>query len=68
MQQLLDQSIISEPNVDIYRDLGLERPNLDLISEQFLEKVNEITEKDLAITLLEKLLKGQVKAYQNEYC
>lgn len=38
MQQLLDQSIISEPNVDIYRDLGLERPNLDLISEQFLEK------------------------------
>ncbi|MFR0532325.1 type I restriction endonuclease subunit R [Limosilactobacillus reuteri subsp. suis] len=64
MQQLLDQSIISEPNVDIYRDLGLERPNLDLISEQFLEKVNEITEKDLAITLLEKLLKGQVKAYQ----
>ena len=64
IQQLLDQSIISEPNVDIYRDLGLERPNLDLISEQFLEKVNEITEKDLAITLLEKLLKGQVKAYQ----
>ncbi|WP_295731064.1 type I restriction endonuclease subunit R [uncultured Limosilactobacillus sp.] len=64
MQQLLDQSIISEPNVDIYRDLGLERPNLDLISDQFLKKVNEIEEKDVAVALLEKLLKGQVKAYQ----
>lgn len=64
MQQLLDQSIVSEPHVDIYHDLGLERPNLDLISDQFLQKVNEITEKDIAVALLEKLLKGQVKAYQ----
>ncbi|WP_270334615.1 type I restriction endonuclease subunit R [Ligilactobacillus acidipiscis] len=64
MSQLLDQSIISEPDVDIYRDLGLERPALDLISDKFLQQVGEMQEKDVAIVLLEKLLKGKVKAMQ----
>lgn len=62
MQQLLDQSIITEPNVDIYSELGLERQNLDLISDEFLQKISKMPEQDVAITLLEKLLKGKVKA------
>lgn len=61
MQQLLDQSIISEPNVDIYSELGIERQSIDLISDKFLKKVKSMPEKDIAIGLLEKLLKGKVK-------
>lgn len=62
MQQLLDQSIISEANVDIYNELGLERQNIDLISDEFLQKINDMPEKNIAIRLLEKLLKGKIKA------
>lgn len=62
MQQLLDQSIISEPTVDIYKDLGLERPNLDLISDKFLDQVGNMQEQNTAIALLAKLLRGKVKA------
>lgn len=62
MQQLLDQSIISEPNVDIYDELGLKRQSIDLISDEFLQKVSNMPEQDVAITLLEKLLKGKIKA------
>lgn len=62
MQQLLDQSIISEPNVDIYNQLGIERQSIDLISDEFLQHVNNMQEKDVAIALLEKLLKGKIKA------
>ena len=62
MQQLLDQSIISEPNVDLYDELGIKRQNIDLISDKFLQKVDKMPEKDVAITLLEKLLKGKIKA------
>ena len=29
MQQLLDQSIISEPNVNIYDELGIKKQNID---------------------------------------
>lgn len=59
--QLIDQSIITEPEVDIYKDLGLERPSLDLISDEFLQKVSEMEEKDLAINILEKILRAKVK-------
>lgn len=62
MQQLLDQSIISEPNVDIYNQLGIGRQSIDLISDEFLQHVNNMQEKDVAIALLEKLLKGKIKA------
>ncbi len=64
MQQLIDQSIISEPDVDIYRDLGLERQNLDLLSDKFLDQVDNLEEKDVAIALLEKILKDKIKAMQ----
>ena len=66
MQQLLDQSIISEPDVDIYRDLGLERQNLDLISDRFLQQVDGLEEKDVAIALLERLLQDKIKAMQKK--
>lgn len=46
MQQLLDQSIISEPNVDIYNELGIKRQSIDLISDEFLQKVNSMPEQD----------------------
>ncbi|WP_283577303.1 type I restriction endonuclease subunit R [Ligilactobacillus aviarius] len=62
MQQLLDQSIISEPNIDLYDELGIKRQNIDLISDEFLQKVDKMPEKDVAIILLEKLLKGKIKA------
>ena len=62
MQQLLDQSIISEPNVDIYNELGIKKQSIDLISDEFLQKVKAMPEQDIAITLLEKLLKGKIKA------
>ncbi|WEV40696.1 type I restriction endonuclease subunit R [Lactobacillus sp. ESL0681] len=64
MNQLLDQSIISEPEVDLYKAMGIDRPNLDLISDKFLKQVEEMPEQDVAIALLEKILKGKVKAMQ----
>ena len=62
MQQLLDQSIISEPDVDIYSELGIERQSIDLISDKFLQYVSDMPEQNVAIVLLEKLLKGKIKA------
>ncbi|WP_125771135.1 type I restriction endonuclease subunit R [Companilactobacillus furfuricola] len=62
MRQFLDQSIISEPHVDIYKDLGLERPNLDVISDQFLSQVENMQETNTAIALLTRLLEGKVKS------
>lgn len=62
MRQLLDKSIIPGEVVDLYKDLGLARPELDLLSDEFLDEVQNMPQKNLALDLLERLLKGQVKA------
>ncbi len=47
MQQLLDQSIIAEPNVDIYKELGIKRQSIDLISDEFLQKIIKMPVNDV---------------------
>lgn len=66
VNQYINQSIITEPYVDIYKELGLERQNLDVISDAFLKKMQEMPQQDIAITILEKLLEGKIKAYQRK--
>ncbi|WP_413769151.1 type I restriction enzyme endonuclease domain-containing protein, partial [Vibrio vulnificus] len=41
---------------------GLDKPNIGLLSEEFLEDVKNMKEKNLAVELLEKLLRDEVKA------
>jgi type I restriction enzyme R subunit len=41
---------------------GLERPNIGLLSDEFLEDVRRMEKKNLAVELLERLLKGKIKA------
>lgn len=62
IQQMIDQSIISEPNVDIYNQLGINKKSIDLISDDFLGRMSTMEEKDMAVILLEKVLKGKVKS------
>ncbi|GAK86890.1 type I restriction-modification system restriction subunit R [Vibrio ponticus] len=42
--------------------VGLDKPNIGLLSEEFLEDVKNMKEKNLAVELLEKLLRDEVKA------
>jgi type I restriction enzyme R subunit len=61
IRQLISKSIISEEVVDILEVLGLKRPNLAVLSDEFLEEVKKIKFKNLAVELLKRLLKGKVK-------
>lgn len=62
MRQLLDQSIIPGEVVDLYEELGLDRPDLNLLSDEFLADVEKMPQKNTALNLLERLLKGQIKS------
>lgn len=66
LQQLVSQSIISEDVVDIYDSLGLENPDISILSDQFLEDVRELPQKNVAVELLDRLLKGKVRAFQKQ--
>lgn len=64
LKQLLSKSVVSEGVVDIYESLGLEKPDLSILSDEFLAEVRALPQKNVAVTLLERLLRGKVKSIQ----
>ncbi|MBP0723934.1 type I restriction endonuclease subunit R [Bacillus sp. RG28] len=64
INQLISKSVISEDVIDIYKELGLENPDISILSDQFLEDVRALPQKNLAVELLNRLLNGKVKSVQ----
>lgn len=62
LNQLLSKSVISEEVVDILEAVGLQKPNIAILSNEFLEHVKGLKQKNLAVELLRRLLQGKVKA------
>lgn len=62
LRQILDNAITSDGVADIFALAGLEKPNLSLLSDEFLEDVRRMPSRNLAVELLEKLLRDQIKA------
>ncbi|MGF1758954.1 type I restriction endonuclease subunit R [Photobacterium sagamiensis] len=62
LKQILDNAVIANGVDDIFNMVGLDKPNIGLLSEEFLEDVRNMKEKNLAVELLEKLLRDEVKA------
>ncbi|GEM76161.1 type I restriction endonuclease subunit R [Vibrio sagamiensis] len=62
LKQILDNAIIADGVDDIFSMVGLDKPNIGLLSDEFLEDVKNLKEKNLAVELLEKLLRDEVKA------
>ena len=48
--------------IDIFSAVGLDKPNIALLSDEFLEEVRGLPQKNLAVELLKRLLAGKVKA------
>ncbi len=62
LKQIIDNAIIAEGVDDIFQLVGLDKPNVGLLSPEFLEDVARLKEKNLAVNLLERLLRDEVKA------
>ncbi len=62
VRQLINQAVVSESVVDIFDAVGLEKPNIGLLDEEFLAQVQNLPEKNLAVELLERLLEGEIKS------
>lgn len=62
LKQILDNAIVAEGVADIFALAGLDKPNIGLLSDEFLEDVRQMKTKNLAVELLEKLLRDEIKA------
>jgi type I restriction enzyme R subunit len=62
IRQIIGQAVVSESVVDIFDAVGLDKPNIGLLDEEFLSQVKNLPEKNLAVELLERLLEGEIKS------
>ena len=62
IRQIISQAVVSERVVDIFDAVGLDKPNIGLLDDEFLAQVQKLPEKNLAVELLERLLQGEIKS------
>jgi type I restriction enzyme R subunit len=62
IKQIIDSAVVSERVVDIFDAVGLEKPNIGLLDDEFLAQVRNLPERNLAVELLERLLEGEIKS------
>ena len=61
IRQLLSRAVMADGILDVFQTAGFDRPDLSVLSEEFLAHVNEAKEKNLAIETLRRLLAGEIK-------
>lgn len=59
---IVSKAIATDKPIDIFEQAGLEKPNLSLVDERFLEKIRAMKHKDLAAELLRRLIEGEIKS------
>jgi len=61
IRQIVTQAVESTEVVDIFEAAGIQRPDISLLSEEFLQEVKEMKHKNLGIELLKKILNDEIK-------
>lgn len=61
IRQIISKAVVSEGIVDICAAAGLKKPDLSILSDEFLDEVRGMPQKNLAVELLRKLLSGEIK-------
>ena len=60
VRQIVSRAVASEGVMDIFAAAGLEKPDISVLSEEFLAEVQEMPQRNLAVELLQKLLRGEL--------
>jgi type I restriction enzyme R subunit len=66
LRQIVSRAVVSDEVLDIFDTVGLKKPNIGILSEEFLDEVRLMPQKNLAVELLERLLKMEIKTRFSE--
>ncbi len=67
IRQIISRAVASDAVVDIFAAAGLKKPDISILSEQFLAEVRGMPQKNLAVELLRKLLGGEIKLRSRKF-
>jgi type I restriction enzyme R subunit len=61
VRQIVSRAVVSEGVVDIFAAAGLKKPDISILSDEFLVEVRDMPQRNLAAELLRKLLNGEIQ-------
>jgi type I restriction enzyme R subunit len=61
IRQIIGSALVSDEVVDIFQAVGLDKPNIGILDDAFLNEVRNLPERNLAVELLERLLEGEIR-------
>ena len=61
IRQIVARAIVSDEVIDIFAAAGLKKPDISILSDEFLAEVRGLPQPNLAVELLRKLLLGEIK-------
>ncbi len=61
LKQIISEAVMSKGVIDIFKSLNMDKPEISVLSEEFLASVQKIEYKNLAFEALRKLLEDEIK-------
>jgi type I restriction enzyme R subunit len=61
IKQIVDQAVSSEKVIDIFDAAGMQKPDISILSEEFMLEVKNMKHQNLALELLKKILNDEIK-------
>jgi len=61
IQQIVSKAVAPDGVIDIFAAAGLKKPDISILSDEFLAEVRGMPQKNLAVEMLRKLLEGEIK-------
>ena len=62
IKQIVDEALSSDKVIDIFEAAGMSKPDISILSDEFLQEVKGMQHKNLALELLKKILNDEIKA------
>jgi type I restriction enzyme R subunit len=62
IRQVIDKALVSDQVIDVFDAAGIKKPDISVLSEEFLLEVKEMEHKNIALEVLKKLLNDEIRA------
>lgn len=62
IRQVIDKALVTEQVIDVFDAAGIKKPDISILSEEFLLEVKNMEHKNVALEVLKKLLNDEIKS------
>jgi len=62
IRQVIDKALVSEKVIDVFDAAGIKKPDISILSEEFLMELKGMEHKNVALEVLKKLLNDEIKS------